>query len=233
MDPNLTGFVIALVVSAVVVVPLGGALRKHPAPFYAVAVVATLVYLWFVANGVNVPEARPFIAMMQKGYLASIMIAVVMFCGCFDEGSAVRRTLQPIRGELSVLSFVFILAHLATYLPGYLGRLGVIFASRSNVALSLAVACILTALFCVLAATSLRAVRKAMNARAWKALQRGAYVMVALLAVHIGLVLGRSAFVHPGSRAMWALIAYIAVTTAYAVLRLSKARRDAVRRRAS
>ena len=175
-------------------------------------------------------KADSVTVMMQKGYLASIMLAVVMFCGCFDEGTAIRKKLRPIRGELSILSFIFILAHLATYLPGYLGRFGFLVSSRSNIAFSLIIAIILTILFAVLAVTSLRAVRQRMDARSWKNLQRGAYAMVALLAVHVAFVLGKSAFANPGSLAMLAFVCYLGVVAVYTVLRVMKWRRDSAKK---
>lgn len=105
---------------------------------------------------------------MQKGYLSSLMLGVVMFTGCFDDGTAIRKRLQPIRGELSILSFIFILGHIATYLPSYLGRLGVIFSSRSPLAFSFLVAAVLAVLFAVLTILSLRAIHRRMSKRAWK-----------------------------------------------------------------
>ena len=226
MDSGTMGFLLSLVIATIIVFPLGGALRRHPMPFYLAAVAATGAYVWMVSSGVTVPALRPFVSMMQKGFLASIMIAAVMFCGCFDEGTAIRKKLQPIRGELSILSFIFILGHLLTYAPSYLSKLSTMLSSRTDVVLSLVVALTLTILFAILSATSLRVVRFRMNARVWKCLQRGAYVMVALLAVHVALMLGRSAILHPGSRATIALSLYLIVIAAYVVLRIRKWHRE-------
>lgn len=232
MDTNLAAFLISAVVVAVLVFPLGKALRKHPAPFYVAVVALTVLYLWLINSGLRLTGVRTLTVIMQKGYLSSLMLAVVMFCGCFDEGTWIRKRLQPIRGELSILSFVFILGHLATYLPSYLGRLGALFGAHSNVALSFVVAAVLTVLFAVLTALSLRVVRKKMSPHLWKNLQRGAYVMVALLVLHVGIILWRSALVSHQVRAMVTFGAYVGVVAVYAVLRLWKYARDVRKRKA-
>ncbi len=227
LSDALVGFVIALVVTAVLVLCLGGALKRVPGVFYGVALVATAVYVWGVAAGADLSNVHWLTVVFQKGYLATLLVAVVMFTGVMGKGSAARKYLQPLRGPLSVLSFILILGHLATYLPPYLGRFGSLLGSRTNVALSLIVAMVLTVLFFVLAVTSLSRVRHAMNPRLWKAIQRGAYVMVALLALHIALVLGRSALVGGSPRALVTFVAYLGVIAVYAVLRVRRAVLDA------
>lgn len=227
---GLFGFLIALVIAAIVIFPLGGALRKHPGPFYAVAILLTVAYTWALFTGVNLSGIRPLTAILQRGYLASIFLFVVMFTGCFDEGTAIRKKLQPIRGELSIMSFIFILGHLLTYLPSYLPRLGTLLTSRTNIALSLFVAILLTVVFCVLSVMSLRVIRNNMNKKVWKGIQRASYVMVALLLLHVGLVLAKSAFAGGFSLATISFSVYTLVCVVYAVLRIRKAMRDKARR---
>lgn len=223
LNPAAVGFGLALVIAAVLVFGFGGALRRWPGVFYGVALVLTVVYGWAVCTGADIAGVRWLTVVLQKGYLASLLLAVVMFTGVLSKGSALRRRLQPIRGQLSVLSFILILGHLVTYLPPYLGRLGALLGSRTNVAFSLVVAMVLTVLFFVLAVTSLQAVRRAMNPHVWKALQRGAYLMVALLVLHVALVLGKSALVGGALQARVAFGAYVGVVALYAVLRVRRA----------
>lgn len=217
------GFGVALVLAAVIVFGLGGLMRRHPGVVYGVALVATAAYGWALSAGVDLSGIRWLTVVLQKGYLASILLGVVMFTGTLAKGSRLRRLLQPIRGELSVLSFILILGHLLTYLPPYLGRFGILLGSRTNVALSLVVALVLTVLFAVLGVTSLRAVRRAMNPRLWKAIQRGAYLMVALLALHVALVLGKSALSGGAVQASVAFWSYLTVVAIYGVLRVRRA----------
>ncbi|MBM6998551.1 ferric reductase-like transmembrane domain-containing protein [bacterium] len=223
---SLVGCAVALALTALVALPLAGALRSHPAPFYGVALAASAAYAWALAAGVDLSGVRWLTVILQKGYLATMLLGVVMFTGVLDEGSPARRHLQPVRGELSVLSFLLVIGHLMTYLPPYLPRLGALMASRTNVALSLLVAIVLALVFAVLAVTSLRAVRGRMRPGAWRAVQRGSYLMVALLALHVALALGRSAA--SSAQAATSLAAYLAVIAAYAVLRARKVLRARV-----
>lgn len=229
MSTSLIGFLISIVIALLLVFPLAKPLRAHPSVFYVVALALTALYAWAILSGANLAQVRGLCMVLQKGYLSSILLGIVMFTGCFDEGTAVRKHLQPIRGELSILSFIFILGHLCMYLPAYLPRLGSVFSSRTSVAFSLIVAFALTILFAILTVASFRAIRKAMNAKVWKALQRFAYLMVALLAVHVWFVLGASAFGGRTALATASFVAYVLVVLAYCVLRVLKFRRDAKR----
>lgn len=226
MSTSLIGFAIALVVAAVIVFPLGNVLRTKSWVFYLVAAVLVGLYMWAVLTGANLTAWRKVTIILQKGYLSTILLAVVMFTGCFDEGTAIRKKLQPIRGELSILSFIFIIGHLTMYLPSYLSRITKIFGARVDLAISFVVALILMVLFIALGVTSFKFIRKHMNPHGWKILQRFSYVMVALLAVHVGFVMGKSAFASSFSLSTVAFWSYLVVIAIYAALRIRKAVRD-------
>ena len=222
----MIAFLISLGITALVVGPLAKTLRKHAVVFYTVSFILSGLYIWAVFTGFNPGVWRPLFVIMQKGYLAVLFLGVVMFTGCFDEGTAFRKHFQPIRGELSILSFIYFLGHILTYLPGYLPRFASLFESKPNVAFSLIIAIILTVIFLALGVTSFKTIRKLMSAHAWKILQRFSYLMMVLLALHIGLVLGRSAFVGGVTLATVSFFAYEIILVVYAVLRIRKAMRD-------
>lgn len=227
----MIAFLISLVVAALLAGPLAKTLRKYPVPFYAVAFVLTGAYLWATFAGVKPGDLRPLFIVLQKGYLAVLLLGVVMFTGCFDEGTKIRKQFQPVRGELSILSFIFFLGHIFTYLPSYLGRFSSLMATKPNIFISLIVAMVLTVIFLALGVTSFKFIRKCMSVKGWKRLQSLSYAMMVLLALHIGLVLGRSAFA--GSTVTLATVsfaAYMVVLVLYAVLRICKARRDKARK---
>lgn len=231
MLDDILSALISVAVVAVVAFPLGGLLKKRPLPFYIVAVLLVGAYLFYKFEGFYVAGLQPVVGIVSKGYLACTLLAVVMFIGVLDETSAARRRLQPIRAELSIMSFILILGHAIAYLPSYLPRLGIIFSSRLNLAFSISVAMLLVVVFAILAATSLRVLRTKMPYRIWKGIQRMSYLMVALLYLHIVLALGRSAFVGAGSGSVkFALAVYTVVVVVYAVLRVRKALRDRSRR---
>lgn len=234
MGDDILSALLSAIVALLVAWPLGGLLKKHPAPFYGVAAVLVGAHLYYRFAGMYVPWLQTFVDMMNKGYLACSFLAIVMFIGVLDEGSPARRRLQPIRAELSIISFVLAMSHAIAYLASYLPRLGMIFFSNTLMATSIVVAGLLTAVYIVLSATSLHALRVRIPYRTWKAIQRMSYAMVALLYVHILLALGRTAFLaHSSSAAQFALSVYTVLIVIYAILRVLKARRDRVRHQAA
>ena len=226
MDVNsLIAFLISLAVGLALAFPLARALKRVPIAFYAVAFAIVGAYSWAVLTGVSLNNVRWLSFILQKAYLSCVLLAIVMFTGCFDEGTAIRKRLEPVRGELSILSFIFMLGHLVVFLPRYLGLLVGGAAVKGNVVASIVIALVLTALFIALGVTSFRFVKSRMSPRAWKSLQRFAYVIVGLLVVHVAFFMGTSALGGSG-KGFVSLVAYIAVVALYAVLRLAKLVRD-------
>lgn len=215
----------SIIVALVVAFPLGRALRNHPGVFYALAIAVVAVYFAWRAYGFGGPQMRMVAPLVQKGYLASAFLAIVMFTGVLDEGSPLRRRLQPVRGELSVISSILFLGHLATYIAAFLPRLAMTVQFQPLLGAAIVVAIPLTCIFAALSVTSLRAVKSRMPAPAWRGLQKLSYVMVALVVAHVALAIGRSAL--DGSDVARASLAVYGIAAVlYAFLRVRKAVRD-------
>ena len=216
---------VSLAAALLLVFPLAKPLKAHPLPFYLAAFVAVGVYVIAVVTGVDLNNARGITFVFQKGYLSSILLGIVMFTGCLGNGSALRRRLRPVRGELSVLSFIFILGHLAVFVPSYAPRLLDGSHLKANVVASIAVALVLGVIFVVLGVTSFKTVRTHMNPKVWKAVQRFSYLMVVLYIVHVGFFLAGSALGGSG-KGVASFAVYATFVLLYAVLRIRKAVRD-------
>ncbi len=229
MDAELISILLALVITAVIAFPLGRQLRKKSVVFYIVAVVALAAYLWTVFAGVRTNQYRWATFMFQKGYLGSFFLALVMFCGALPDGNVVKRRLLPIRGELSIMSFIFYIGHIVTYLNSYLPMFANFGNLKPTLATSLVVAMVLTVIFLVLGVTSFKFIRSAMDTKVWHAVQKFAYLMVALLALHVALALGLS-LGNLGSTGSIHVVVYIVLVAVYAVLRIYKAVVDARKR---
>lgn len=199
------------------------ALKAAPALFYVLAIVADLVFLGHALSGFVPVIARALQPYLQRCLIAFGLFAVVMFIGVLPEGSRARRWLAPVRGELSIVAAILAAGHIANYLGAYLTQFAQGFAASK--AASFAVAAIVVALLAVLAATSLRAVRRRMDAAAWTRVQLLAYPFFILVYVHLLLILGPSA---SGSeqKAFESVVVYTVVMLAYAVLRGGKAALD-------
>ena len=223
MVKDLISAALALVIAALVMGPLVGQLKKRPHVFYGVAialVAAYLVYYYFVpfVGGLQI-----FVEPLRKGYIASFFLAAVMFIGALPNNSALHRRLLPVRAELSILSFILYVPHVATYLPNYLPRLGSLFSMDNLISSSIVVAMVLTAVYLLLSLLSFKVFRARMPFKVWKRIQRLSYAMMALLLLHIWLVAGRSAIVGGSADMTVMLVVYTVIVVAYAVMRIRKA----------
>ena len=98
-------------------------LQAHPFPFYVVALVADALTLWGgpllgLATDGN-PLWAAFYGLMRRGIPAFALFTVVMFVGCFKNGSRPKRWLAPVRAELSILACVLSVPHIVFYLQTY------------------------------------------------------------------------------------------------------------------
>ena len=139
------------------------------------------------------------------------------------EGNPLRTHLMPIRRQLSILACIFACGHIAFYGASYLPRLASAFSG--NLAFSLGLAALITALMVVLWVTSAQRVKHAMKAASWKRVQRLAYPFYVLTYVHLALLLMPSA-VAGNEVAVLSIAVYSVVMGAYVVLRLRKAAAD-------
>lgn len=223
MVKDLISAALSLIIAALVMGPLVGRLKKRPFVFYVAAlalVAAYLVYYYFVPF---VGWLQIFVEPLRKGYIASFFLAAVMFVGALPNGSAVHRRLLPVRAELSILSFILYIPHVATYLSSYLPRLGDLLSMDNVISSSIIVAMVLTAVYLLLSLLSFKVLRSRMPYKVWKRIQRLSYAMMVLLLLHIWLVLGRSAVVGGSVDMTIALVVYSAVVVVYAVMRIRKA----------
>lgn len=218
----LIAFVIALAVSF----GLRNPIRKAPVVFYAIAVLADVVFLSQIMFDINSQVARAVHPYFSRCLLAYAFFAIVMFMGVFSPSSKIRQWLAPIRGELSIIAAILTFGHVANYTQSYLTQLLSGFVgAHAAFAMSFVVAAVLTVLLAVLTVTSFRAVRRAMNAKTWKRVQWFAYPFFVLIGVHVALVLGASAS-NFGQQAFMSVLAYSSITVVYVIARGARALLD-------
>ena len=171
--------------------------RKAPWVFYLLAVALVVVYLLtttvFTGKPVIVLTGWPYTlltATMRKCFLPISLFIIVMYIGVFPKGTNIRRWLQPLRAPLSIIAGILVLGHMiqyvAVYIPGLLAGMAI----KTNVAVSLVMAIALFALLAVLVVTSFEFVKKYMNSKSWKNVQRFAYLFYSLVYVHLLIMLG-------------------------------------------
>ncbi len=214
-------FLISLAAALLFTVLCGDVLKKHPIPFY-VGFTAVALFFAFVPLR-NAPDiiSDYLIAVLSKGSLAAAFFALVMFAGAFKAGTKGAKKLMPIRAELAIVASLLTITHLISYGFLYIKRLitGSISPTQKTVTI---LAIPLVILLIPLAVTSFKKIRKKMDPKKWKKLQRFAYGFYLLLYVHILLAYMPSAR-HGKVKSIVNVIVYSALFLTYGAMRISKA----------
>uniref|UniRef100_UPI0040250033 TIGR02452 family protein n=1 Tax=Lachnospira sp. TaxID=2049031 RepID=UPI0040250033 len=215
--------IISLIIVALFIYFLKDSLKKYANIFYiGVAVISIAVFLLeflsmplFVKNNI--------LGIFAKGSLGTAMFVAVMYAGALPKGSKLIAPLMKIRGELSITAAILVLCHNFTYGMTYFRMLFTKTSLLSATQLAAAViSLVLIAIMLVLTVTSFPSVRKKMQAKKWKQLQRTAYVFYGLMYVHIMLInipyarLGLGMYIAN-------VVIYSIVFLGYAAMRISKA----------
>lgn len=215
--------IISLIIVALFIYFLKDSLKKYANIFYiGVAVISIAVFLLeflsmplFVKNNI--------LGIFAKGSLGTAMFVVVMYTGALPKGNKLIAPLMKIRGELSITAAILVLCHNFTYGMTYFRMLFTKTSLLSATQLAAAViSLVLIAIMLVLTVTSFPSVRKKMQAKKWKQLQRTAYVFYGLMYVHIMLInipyarLGLGMYIAN-------VVIYSIVFLGYAAMRIAKA----------
>lgn len=217
--------IISLLISVAFAVAFRTPLKKFPWAFYLISVLICAVFCSQIMFELTPALAITLYPYMQRGLIGFGLIVVVMFIGVFPAGSAPRKYLMPIRGELSIVACILIIGHVVNYFVSYFGRFLEGFAGlQMNEVASFIVSFILVLLLALLTVTSFNFVRKSMKSSTWKKVQLWAYPFFALTYLHIILILVTPNFA-VGSKAFLSVVVYTVIMVAYVVLRLMQHQR--------
>jgi len=216
-------FLTALFIALLIAFCLDKPLKKCPAAFYISAAVLTVASVVITQSDINISSRfvrDNVLGIFSRGAMGTAFWAVVMWAGALPNGSAPIKKLMPIRGELSITAAILTFSHIITYGVQYItnlikGRTGSDFVVTSIVCLAMVL------IMTPLTVMSFKKIRKKMNAKTWKKIQRFAYIFYAFIYVHI-LVLfvpkaqkGREGY-------FLSILVYSAVFIGYAVMRIRK-----------
>lgn len=208
----------------------GGAavIKKRPVPFYITSLFLAAAVIFVTWSGIDArfPSWLSNILwpLLSRGALATSLFIVVMGMGALPRGCAPLKRLMPIRAELSIMASLLILGHNIAYGKTYFVRL---FTDAGRMALTqrLAAICslIMIAIMLPLMITSFKPIRRKMKPKAWKRLQRTAYLFYALIYVHVMLLYVPLAQSSQRFSYRINIILYSVIFIGYACLRLDKA----------
>lgn len=216
-------FIISLIIVALFIYFLKDSLKKYANIFYIGAAVISIAVFLLEFLPMHLFVKNNILGIFAKGSLGTAMFVVVMYTGALPKGNKLIAPLMKIRGELSITASILVLCHNFTYGMTYFRMLFTKTSLLSATQLAAAViSLVLIAIMIVLTVTSFPSVRKKMQAKKWKQLQRTAYVFYGLMYVHIMLInipyarLGLGMYVAN-------VVIYSIVFLGYAAMRISKA----------
>lgn len=221
-------FIISLSIVTAAVILLDKPLKKQPSVFYVAAAVLTAFSIVIDHSDIAVSSfvKDNVLAIFTRGALGAALWAVVMWTGALPNGSAAIKKLMPIRGELSITAAIITFSHIVTYGVQYItdiarNRTGSGDAFRDFVITSI-VCLIMVLIMTPLTIMSFKTLRKKMNAKTWKKIQRSAYIFYALIYVHIMVLFVPKA--QKGREGYFlSILVYSAMFIGYAVIRIRKA----------
>lgn len=216
-------FIISLIIVALFIYFLKDSLKKYANIFYIGAAVISIAVFLLEFLSMHLFVKNNILGIFAKGSLGTAMFVVVMYTGALPKGNKLIAPLMKIRGKLSITAAILVLCHNFTYGMTYFRMLFTKTSLLSATQLAAAViSLVLIAIMIVLTVTSFPSVRKKMQAKKWKQLQRTAYVFYGLMYVHIILInipyarLGLGMYVAN-------VVIYSIVFLGYAAMRISKA----------
>ena len=216
-------FIISLIIVALFIYFLKDSLKKYANIFYIGAAVISIAVFLLEFLPMHLFVKNNILGIFAKGSLGTAMFVVVMYTGALPKGNKLLAPLMKIRGELSITAAILVLCHNFTYGMTYFRMLFTKTSLLSATQLAAAViSLVLIAIMIVLTVTSFPSVRKKMQAKKWKQLQRTAYVFYGLMYVHIMLInipyarLGLGMYIAN-------VVIYSIVFLGYAAMRIAKA----------
>ena len=215
--------IISIILVLILAFGLGNQIKKHPGIFYTISVLITIgICIYYRAGLWDIyPQwftdyiTNPF----KRGAFSTALFILVMYTGVLNPKWTVTKKLYKIRGELSIIACIITLGHNFIYGKKHFPNL---FFHASEMELNYLIATSLTIILILLMLplmiTSFPMVRKKMNVKTWKNVQKLAYPFFALIYIHIMTV-----FVPKAEKKWFEIIIYTIIFSVYLVLRIRKA----------
>ncbi len=197
-------------------------LKKAPLLFYAAAVLLSAVMVCCDFRTVPRPLYEYGICLFTRGSFATALWCVVMWTGALPNGSKLMKAWMPVRGELSIFAAILTLGHNIGFGRTYFVRL---FTDPGGMPAGQAAAGIMTIVMLLimipLTVLSFPFVRRKMQPKRWKQIQRTAYLFYALIYLHIMTLF--LPFAQAGKSGYFlSILLYSCVFLGYAVCRVRK-----------
>lgn len=169
-------------------------IKKYAAAFYIGTIIISIFSVFAPVKALPFPISYIITNILGRGTLAGTLFILVMVASVCPF-NPMRAMLLRTRGEMAIIASLFTLIHNIAYGKKYFVAL---FIKPSSISLPVIIATILSLIMILLliplTVTSFMTVRKKMNAKKWKSLQKLSYIFYGLLLVHIMVIFSVSIF---------------------------------------
>lgn len=177
-------------------------IRTRAILIYILTTVAAIYgFLYSVGDGI-VPSFGSFEIierLIVKGLLATTLFIIVMITAVLKKGTTYTKKLYTIRGELSIIASILIISHILGHSVTY-GKFFLDFLAENTIGelfkelllpILVYIDSILSLILVIpLFITSFKKIRKKMEPKKWKSLQRWSYLLYFLIYLHVVLLYG-------------------------------------------
>ena len=219
-------FLISLIIAAVLVAVGRDFIKKNANICYISTTILSILLVVGSYTGIiwTLPSwfTTTILPILIKSTFSTAIFVIVMYTGAFKNGSKLIKFLMPIRAELSIIAGILTLAHNISF--GKYHFVGLFTAPETmttNMKAAAGISILLIAIMVPLLITSFPSVRKLIKPKAWKRLQRLAYIFYALIYAHVMAIMVPIALTGDITYTI-NVIAYSVIFITYAVMRISK-----------
>ena len=164
-------------------------IRRRPVFFYLFFVLLSLLSV-FLPKQLTIPPLAYLVnRLLRRGVLAGALFLWVMYAIVLPQKSRLQRVMMSLRAQIAIAASILTLSHNIAYGQHYFVLL---FTNAGKLkSYELIAACFSLAMILLLlplTVTSFQVVRRKMNAKRWKQLQRLSYLFYGLLYLHICLI---------------------------------------------
>ena len=158
---------------------------------YLLAFIIISYELFFLKSVALPPCLRQLEYFLGKGIVSVALFIIVMYTGALDNKKSYTKKLMSIRAELSIIASILFLSHTIPYCVTFFKNISKMDMGQLSTIVYLFLS--LTAIICLviiipLWITSYKNIRKKMNAKNWKKLQKFAYCVYLLIYAHISFL---------------------------------------------
>ena len=211
-------FLISLIAAICLVAVGRNFIKKHASLCYILATALSIFLV--VGSSTGVIYALPawftatILPILIKSTFATAIFVIVMYTGAFKNGSKLIKFLMPIRAELSIIAGILTLAHNISFGRNHFVNL---FTAPETMTTNMKAAAGIS----IILIASFPVVRKIMKPKAWKRLQRLAYLFYGLIYAHVMVIMVPVALTGNTTYIINVLV-YSVVFITYAIMRISK-----------